>query len=131
MLHTIRQIFDNDELWRETLRGLNSQFYHQTVSTEQIEGYINEKLGKDLTPVFDQYLRDIRVPILEYAFKQGNLLYRWGNAVRGFNMPVDVLLDGKEIRLNPTTNWQGLESFGKELTVDPDYYVGSMNVLGN
>lgn len=131
MLHMIRQIFDNDELWRETLRGLNSQFYHQTVSTEQIEGYINEKLGKDLTPVFDQYLRDIRVPILEYSFKDGLLFYRWGNVVSGFNMPVDVFIDGKEVRLTPAIQWQGLESFGKELKIDPDFYVGSMNLLGN
>ncbi len=131
MLHAIRQLFDNDELWRETLRGLNSKFYHQTVSTKQVEGYINEKLGKDLTPVFDQYLRDVRIPILEYSFKEGSLIYRWGNAVSGFNMPVDVFIDGKEIRLSPTTKWQSMESFGKELIVDPDFYVGDMNVLGN
>ncbi len=131
MLHMIRQIFDNDELWRETLRGLNEEFYHQTVSTEQVEGYINEKAGKDLTPVFDQYLRDVRIPILEYSFKDGLLFYRWGNAVSGFNMPVDIFLDGKEIRLTPTTRWQRMESFAQDLKVDPDFYVGSMNVLGN
>lgn len=131
MLHTIRQIFNNDELWRETLRGLNKEFYHQTVSTGQIEGYINEKLGSDLTPVFDQYLRDIRIPILEYSFKEGVLYYRWGNAVSNFNMPVDVFIDEEEIRLRPTTVWQGMESFGKALRVDPNFYVGSMNVLGN
>lgn len=131
MLHMIRQIFDNDELWRETLRGLNKEFYHQTVSTEQIEGYINKRLGQDLTPIFDQYLRDSRIPILEYSFKEGVLYYRWGSAVSNFDMPVDVFVDGKEIRLSPTTEWQGMESFGKELKVDPDFYVGSMNVLGN
>lgn len=131
MLHTIRQIFNDYELWRETLRGLNEEFYHQTVSTEEVEGYISDKLGKDLTPVFDQYLRDVRIPILEYSFKEGQLLYRWGNAVPGFNMPVDVFLDGKEMRLTPTTNWQAMESFAEQLEVDPDFYVGSMNVLGN
>ncbi|GAB5409629.1 MAG: M1 family metallopeptidase [Balneolaceae bacterium] len=131
MLHMIRQIFNNDELWRKTLRGLNREFYHQTVSTEQIEGYINEQAGKDLTPVFDQYLRDIRIPILEYSFKEGALFYRWGSTVSGFDMPVDVFIDGKEIRISPTTKWQQIESFGKELEIDPDFYVGSMNVLGN
>lgn len=131
LLHMIRQIFNDDELWRETLRGLNSTFYHQTVTTDQIEGYISEKLGKDLTPVFDQYLRDVRIPILEYSFKDGNLLYRWGNVVSSFNMPLEVFIDGKEIQLLPTTSWQAMESFGKELIVDSDYYVGSMNVLGN
>lgn len=130
MLHSIRQVFNNDELWRETLRGLNSTFFHQTVNTSQIEGYINEKLGEDLTPIFDQYLRDIRVPILEYYFKDGALSYRWGNSVSEFNMPVDVFIDGEEIRLRPTITWKNMDSFGKELLIDSDFYVGSMNVLG-
>jgi len=131
MLHAIRQVFNNDELWRETLRGLNSTFFHQTVNTSQIEGYINEKLGEDLIPVFDQYLRDIRVPILEYYFKDGALSYRWGNSVSEFNMPVDVFIDGEEIRLRPTPTWKSMDSFGQELIIDSDFYVGSMNVLGN
>ncbi len=130
MLHSIRQIFNDDELWRETLRGLNTTFFHQTVNTSQIEGYINKKLGEDLTPIFDQYLRDIRVPILEYYFKDGALSYRWGNSVSEFNMPVDVFIDGVEVRLRPTTTWKSIDSFGKELIVDPDFYVGSMDVLG-
>ncbi|MEQ9266931.1 MAG: M1 family metallopeptidase [Balneolaceae bacterium] len=131
MLHTLRQVFDNDSLWRASLRGLNSEFYHQTVTTEQVEGYLSEKLENDLTPFFDQYLRDVRVPILEYAFRDGFLLYRWGNSVTGFNMPVKISLDGKELWLKPRTVWQRMESFGKELIVNPDFYVGSTNLLGN
>ncbi|MEQ9310793.1 MAG: M1 family metallopeptidase [Balneolaceae bacterium] len=131
MLHMIRQIYNNDELWRATLRGLNKDFYHQTVSTIQIENYLSEALGIDLTPVFDQYLRDIRIPILEYSFKEGLLYYRWGSVVSDFDMPVDVFIDGNETRIRPTTVWQGMESFGKELIIDPDFYVGKINILGN
>tara|TARA_R110000868_G_scaffold383578_8_gene650706 strand:- start:17263 stop:18912 length:1650 start_codon:yes stop_codon:yes gene_type:complete len=131
MLHTIRQLFDDDELWRKTLRGLNQELYHQTVSTKQIEEYISEQLGTDLTPIFDQYLRDIRIPILEYSFKEGLLYYRWGNTVFDFNMPLNVFIDGDEVRIFPTTEWQGMKSFGKDLKVDPDFYAGSLNVLGN
>ena len=69
MLHTIRQIVDNDEKWRQILRGLNSTFYHQTVTTKQIEGYISQQAGIDLSTVFNQYLRDTRVPTLEYYCK--------------------------------------------------------------
>ncbi len=133
LLHTIRQIVNDDELWRETLRGLNREFYHQTVTTAEIESYISEKVGIDLSPVFDQYLRDIRIPVLEYAFKNGELMYRWGNVIRGFTMPVDVILNGEEIRLNPTQRWQRMAVQNKEnqeLTVDVNFYVGSMNVLG-
>ncbi|MBD3615105.1 MAG: M1 family metallopeptidase [Gracilimonas sp.] len=134
LLHTLRQVADNDSLWRETLRGLNRDFYHQTVTSKEIENYISEKFGLDLTPVFDQYLRDTRIPILEYAFQNGRLMYRWGNSVSGFNLPVDVYINGEKTRLQPTTGFQGMAMEGSdnyELVVDPDYYVGSFNVLGD
>lgn len=128
MLHTIRQIIGDDDLWRKILRGLNSEFYHQTVTTDQIENYIIEKSGKDLASVFDQYLRDYRVPILEYFFKEGNLVYRWSNAVRNFNMPVKVYIDGKGTILQPTIGWKSIKTSGKELRVDIDYYVATFEV---
>lgn len=133
LLHTLRQVADSDSLWRQTLRGLNRQFYHQTVTSKKIEHYISEKLGRDLGPVFDQYLRDVKIPILEYAFRNGNLMYRWGNAVTGFNMPVDVTLNGKPIRLEPTTSFNAMETdeaSNYTLSIDPNYYVGSFNLLG-
>ena len=128
MLHTIRQIIGNDELWREILRGLNKEFYHQIVTTEQIENFIIEKSGKDLQSVFDQYLRDYRVPVLEYFFRENKLVYRWNNAVSNFNMPVKVYVDGKEVMLKPTTGWNAIPSSGKELKVDIDYYVASFKL---
>lgn len=134
LLHTLRQVADNDSLWRETLRGLNREFYHQTVTTAQIENYISDKFGMNLDPVFDQYLRDIRIPTLEYAFRNNTLLYRWGNAVDGFNLPVDVTLNGENLRLQPGTGWKTVALESNEsytLSVDPNYYVGSFNLLGN
>lgn len=133
LLHTIRQVVDNDSLWRETLRGLNREFYHQTVTTKQVEEYITQKTGHELALVFDQYLRDIRIPVLEYAFRDGHLRYRWGNAIPGFNMPVDVKLNGEPIRLEPETGWKGMElkeADHHHLEVDPDYYTGFFNLLG-
>ena len=130
MLHTIRQIINDDLLWREILRGLNKEFYHQTVTTEQVENYISEQAGKDLSKVFDQYLRDVRIPVLEYSFKDGNLMYRWSNAVRGFDMPIKIWIDGESTMLEPLTNWKSMSSEGTALKVDVNYYVGSMNTLG-
>tara|TARA_R110002126_G_scaffold20855_2_gene76309 strand:- start:3422 stop:5068 length:1647 start_codon:yes stop_codon:yes gene_type:complete len=128
MLHTIRQIIGDDELWREILRGLNKQFFHQTVTTEQIENYIIEQSGKDLGSVFDQYLRDYRMPVLEYYFKDNKLVFRWNNAVSNFNMSVKVFVDGKEMILNPITSWKAMPNSGKELEVDINYYVASFKV---
>ncbi|WP_342088905.1 M1 family metallopeptidase [Dyadobacter sp. OTU695] len=125
MLHTIRQIVNDDEKWRQILRGLNKTFYHQTVDGSQIENYISEQAGRDLSKVFDQYLRDVRIPVLEYAFTGKGLQYRWINTIENFDMPVKVkLASGKEEFLYPTNDWKTLKVKGdKSLTVDRNFYV--------
>ena len=129
MLHTIRQIINNDEKWRQILRGLNSTFYHQTVTTQQIENYISEQAGIDLTPVFNQYLRDTRVPTLEYYFTEKQLSYRWINCVDGFTMPVQVDLNGESLRIQPTKEWKVItvSNVNSKLTIDANYYVAELN----
>ena len=130
MLHTLRQIVNDDEKWRGILRGLNSTFYHQTVTTKQIEDYLSQQVGIDLNPFFNQYLRDTRIPTLEYFFKGGKLGYRWTNCVPGFNMPVKVTLDGTEKSLNPTTEWNRIEAKMEtpKLEIDKNFYVASFNI---
>lgn len=130
MLHNFRQIVNNDEKWRSILRGLNKDFYHQTVTTKQIENYLSQHIGRDLTPVFDQYLRDVRIPRLEYKQDGKKLQYRWANSVDTFNMPVKVYINGKEQWLEPTTQWQELKDVKKnaKLTVDPNFYVTEQKV---
>ena len=125
LLNMIRQILQDDDKWRLILRGLNKEFYHQTVTTEQVESYISTQAGLNLGKVFDQYLRDTRIPIFEYYQQGGEIQYRWTNAVKDFDMPVDVMLNGKAIRFQAKTAWQKLEVSGPQaLEVDPDYYVG-------
>jgi hypothetical protein len=125
MLHTLRQIIDNDEKWRQILRGLNKEFYHQTVKTEQIEDYIQEQTGMDLKPFFDQYLRDIRIPTFEYALIDGKMRYRWGNCVKGFQMKLKVYINGQMQWLEPIQGWQNLkcEESIRTVNIDPDFYV--------
>lgn len=104
MLHTIRQIVNNDTLFRATLRGLNATFWHQTVTTKQIEDYMSQQLGIDLSKVFDQYLRTAEVPTLELLYMKKKMKYRWSDCVKGFNMP--VVMGGQ--RLNATRKWKTL-----------------------
>jgi aminopeptidase N len=129
MLHTIRQVVNNDEKWRQILRGLNKTFYHQTVDGSQIEEYISKESGKDLSKVFDQYLRDIRIPVLEYSLRGNEVQYRWNNVVKGFQMPVKVKINGKDQFITPENEWKSLKIKGaKVLEVDRNYYVESKNV---
>jgi aminopeptidase N len=125
MLHTLRQVVNDDEKWRGILRGLNRDFYHQTVTTQEIEDYLSQHTGRNLNRFFDQYLRDTRIPELEWRMEKKKLRYRWTNAVAGFDMPVKVDLNGTETWLEPTTEWKELkkQKAGSKLTIDPNFYV--------
>ncbi len=132
MLHTLRQIIGDDEKWRDILRGLNRDFYHQVVKGSQIENYLNEKTGINLKPVFDQYLRDIRIPVFEYYVKGEELTFRWNNCVQGFDMPLRIYVNGEPKDISPTSRFTTIQlgSDNAIITVDPDYYVAVLNMTG-
>ena len=123
VLHTIRQIANSDEKWRMILRGLNKDFYHQTVETKQIENYISDKMGYDLSTFFDQYLRTTNIPVLEYKLSDGLLEYKWTNVVDGFKMPVEVFVGDEKIRLNPTQETKSIDVKSEKIRLDKNYYV--------
>ncbi len=131
MLHTIRQIVNDDEKWRDILRGLNRTFWHQTVMGWQIEEYLSEQAGVDLTKVLDQYLRTTQIPVLEYRIDGSTLSYRWTDVVRDFDMQVGVTLSGGDFTvIRPTETWQTatLTVSPAEFKVDQNYYVTARNV---
>lgn len=126
LLNTLREILADDDKWRSVLRGLNKDFYHQNVTTAQVENYISKAFDMDLSKVFDQYLRNTSIPIFEYFYKDGSLYYRWMNCVRDFNMPVDVTIDGQVKRLVPKTYWTTLATSSTEpVAVNSNYYVAT------
>jgi aminopeptidase N len=132
MLHTLRQIVNDDEKWRSILRGLNQEFYHKVVKGSQIEDYLSNKTGLKLKPFFDQYLRDVRIPVLEYYVNGKNLSFRWNNCVAGFNMPVKIFVSGKEMILSPSAAFNTV-SLGTEnavIVADPNYYIAVSNMTG-
>jgi aminopeptidase N len=112
MLHTIRHSIDNDVLFRDILRGLNKDFYHQTVTTKQIEEYISQKAKINFSKVFDQYLRNTQIPQFEYYYEGSKLFYRYAAAVDGFDLPINVTEKGK-LKLNPVMGkWKELDVKG-------------------
>tara|TARA_R110002049_G_scaffold71370_1_gene183869 strand:+ start:30583 stop:32226 length:1644 start_codon:yes stop_codon:yes gene_type:complete len=125
MLHTLRQLIEDDEKWRQILQGLNTTFYHQTVTTQQIENYISKQSGIDLTAFFNQYLRDTRIPTLEYSINKKELKYRWTNIVDGFDMPIQIIIDNESQWILPNANWKTLaiKSKNPDITIDRDFYV--------
>lgn len=129
ILNMIRTIINDDEKWRNILRGLNKTFYHKTVTYDDITGYITKESGKDLLPVFDQYLRTTQIPIVEFNTIQGQLNAKWNANAPGFAMPLRVRIKGGEWQfIQPGKDFSPVNIDGAtkdNIEVDTfNYYIG-------
>jgi aminopeptidase N len=129
ILNMVRTIINDDEKWRNILRGLNKTYYHQTVTYNDITDYISKESGKDLKPVFTQYLLTTTLPVLEFSNSRGKLSYRWTSCVPGFNMPVKIRIKGGEYQyIAPGADFKPVTITGltkDNLEVDTfNYYIG-------
>jgi aminopeptidase N len=106
-LHTLRSVVDDDARWQKALRDFYQRFKYKNIVTEDVVQFFNEALGRNLTPLFNQYLRRAALPTLELAFPEpGTLAYRWKADERDFAMPVRIGANGAWQRIEPTTQWQ-------------------------
>lgn len=111
MIHMIRKVINDDEKFRQILRGMNATFWHQTVTTQQIENYIIEQSGINFQKTFDQYLRTVQIPQLEFYNSGEKIFYRWTNCIEGFDLP--LVINNK--RYNITTKWNSTKLQNNEL----------------
>ena len=118
-------LVNDDEKWRQILRTLNSKFYHQTVTTQQIEDCLAEESGLDLKGFFNQYLRTTKIPVLEYNVEGKKLNYKWTNTVEEFVMPIQIEIDGESQWIKPSSKNKTLKlkSKNSKIVVDRDFYI--------
>ncbi len=129
LLNMIRTIMNDDHKWLSILRGMNEEFYHQTVTYKQVVGYFNTQTERNLTPVFDQYLKYHTLPVMELAEKEGRLNCRWIAEAKDFNMPVRVKVrDGGYQMIFPTNQFSPVAIQGataENIKADTfNYYIG-------
>ena len=105
MLNTIRHIINDDEKWWKIILDYSNTFKHKIIDTETVITYFNQQSGMDLTPVFNQYLRYTSIPTLDMKMENNYLAYRWMASESNFTMPIDLLIQGKKTRIQPTTTW--------------------------
>ncbi|MEL6809992.1 MAG: M1 family metallopeptidase [Bacteroidota bacterium] len=130
ILHTLRQLVEDDKKWRQILQGLNTQFRHQTITSKQLEEYMSEQSGIDLTEFWQQYLRTTLIPKVEYKLDGPKITFRYVDIIEGFDMPVKMVLNGKEEWIYPKAEWSTKE-FGntiKEASVKVDFLVNSEQI---
>ena len=128
ILHTLRQVVDDDGRWRSMLRGMNEAFYHKTVTSREVEEYLGRAAGRDLGRFFDHYLRSRQVPVLEFSLDGDTVSYRWRAEVEGFDMPVRVTVSrDRSVWISPETDtWKTLPlelEDPSDFRVDENFYV--------
>ncbi|RZK41187.1 MAG: M1 family peptidase [Pedobacter sp.] len=133
IIHTIRQLIDNDEKFRSILRGINKTFYHTTTTSAAVEAYISKQSGIKLGKVFDQYLRHSKIPVFEYKFGNGVLDYRWVTDVKDFDMRLKVTLKAGDFSfIQPSNEWKTIKVDpnvnAETFKVEPNFYVKAQQV---
>ncbi len=126
MLHTMRHIVNDDEKWRRVLRGINEEFWHRCVTTEEFEAYISRETGFDFEAYFDQYLRTTTIPTLAYEGFDGGVRLWWQDAVPGFEVPVVIRLNDVERRVlvSSAPSEIKLDAPLQSLVLDRNFYMG-------
>ncbi|HEV7745481.1 MAG TPA: M1 family metallopeptidase [Pyrinomonadaceae bacterium] len=111
-INTLRSVVNNDKRWWALLRDFYQHFKYQTIMTEDVVRYFNQKTGMKLTPVFDQYLRHTALPVLELKFDEAgrSVQFRWQADEPGFAMPIRVGTKNHWQTIQPTTEWKQMKT---------------------
>ena len=131
-LNTLRSVVNDDTSWWALIRDFYQQFKYRNIMTEDVVRFFGARLRRDLTPIFDQYLRRSELPTLELSFVEpGTMAYRWKAGERGFAMPVRVGRAGAWTILEPTTQWKRMPSTLTKETVEvaTDLYYVNVAIL--
>jgi aminopeptidase N len=120
LIHMTRILLDDDKKWRELLRGMNKEFGLKTTTTEEVVSYINKITGKNLSKIYDQYLRYAQIPVLEYKQVGNQVSYRWQADVENFDMPIPIKRGNKMEWIKPEKEW-------KKLTLNSEFSPDVLN----
>ncbi len=104
MLNTLRSILNDDPKWFADIHDFYQTFKYQTITTDQVVAWWNNRTGLNMTPFFNQYLRHPDIPTLDLTFNPTTqtLTYEWQADEPAFAMPVHTA----NLTLTPTTQPQ-------------------------
>lgn len=137
LLHTLRNVIDNDDLWFAIIKGIATDFKIQNISTRELIEYVNQKAGQDFTYFFQQYLYHKLPPTLVYKIEEENgqsvLAYKWKADIDNFSMPIQIQTNNKTLKmLKPTPQWQkiNVELPDNQLKLKKNAYYILLDKLG-
>lgn len=127
LLNTLRHVIKNEDLWWKLLLNYSNTFRHKIIDTGTVINFFNTESGLNLTPIFNQYLRYTTIPELLIRINKNKLEYRWNASESNFNMPIDIKVNGKQIRIQPTLEWYisniKIKSLDEVEVLTNDFYV--------
>jgi len=121
ILHTFRNILQNDSLWFSILKGLQDEFALKTIHTNDVVQYINKRTGKDYSWFFKQYLYTAQPPTLvtytEKIKKNIRVYYKWENTSPDFIMPIPLNIDSNKLTyITPALDYKFIDVKSKLYT---------------
>ena len=109
VMHTLRSVIKNDEIWFEILKEFMTENAKGFASTVDFFEKVKNKTGKDYWYFAQQYFYSPNQPELEYYQTDEEFFYRWNNINDNFTMPLDLLVNGKELRVLPSNEYKSFE----------------------
>jgi aminopeptidase N len=114
MLNTLRSVIDDDAKWFADIHDFYQHFKYQTILTEDVVAWWNQRTAMDLTPFFNEYLRHASLPRLEFeSVDPQHAKYRWVADEPGFAVPIRFNNGREVVTLAPVTGeWKTVAVYG-------------------
>lgn len=127
-LNTLRHLLNDDDKWWSLIYQMsNEKFYHSTTNYDEVLQFFNEKMGKDITPVFEQYIKKKDIPELHYSVKKCkkggvSLQLHWEVQTPYFVLPVEFEVAGKKYREDIGTKKVSFQLPNDDIKIDQEKY---------
>ncbi len=109
VMHTLRSVINNDEIWFQILKEFMIENAKGFASTSDFFTKVAEKTNEDYWYFAEQYFYTPNQPKLEHYQTDSNFYYRWNNINKNFVMPLDLLVNGKIVRVFPGADYQSIK----------------------
>ena len=133
VMHTLRSVIKNDEIWFEILKEFMTENAKGFANTNDFFKKVYNKTGEDYWYFAQQYFYSPNQPELEYYQTDEEFYYRWNNVNDNFTMPVDLLVNGKELRVLPTKEYKSFKitKHSQIEVMDWKFYVQPKEITSN
>ncbi len=133
VMHTLRSVIKNDEIWFEILKEFMIENAKGFANTNDFFKKVYNKTGEDYWYFAQQYFYSPNQPELEYYQTDKEFYYRWNNINDNFRMPLDLLVNGKELRVLPTKEYKSFKitKHSQIEVMDWKFYVQPKEIISN